>query len=340
MNVEEWFEKYKFACDSFRNIKRLVQLKNDKKLTISVVIPTLNEEDNVGHVISVIKKHLMDKYKLVDEILVVDSESTDKTKEVAEESGAKFYFADKILKKHTIRESARRKTKFSRGKGENMWKALYVTKGDIICYIDADIKNIHPRFVYGLVGPLLTNDKLSFTKAFYQRPIKVGKDLRPLGGGRVTELLIRPLFNMYFPRLSGYIQPLSGECAGRRDLFEKIPFFAAYGVETAMLIDIQKKFGLRVCAQVDLKKRVHRNQSLQSLSKMAFGILGVFAKRANSLGKLVLVREVKERLRLIVHEDKQYKINKIEINDKQRDPIITIKEYRKKFKKDPKWLYV
>ncbi len=193
---------------------------------------------------------------------------------------------------------------------------------------------------YGLVGPLLTNDKLGFVKAFYQRPIKVGKELRPLGGGRVTELLIRPLFNMYFPRLSGYIQPLSGECAGRRNLFEKIPFFAAYGVETAMLIDIQKKFGLRVCAQVDLKRRVHRNQALQSLSKMAFGILGVFAKRANSLGKLVLVKEIKEKLRLIVREDQQYKINKIEINDKQRDPIIIVKEYRKKFKKDPKWLYI
>lgn len=340
MNVEEWFKKNKFKCDSFRDIKRLVKLKKEKKQSISVVIPTLNEEDNVGKVIHAIKSGLMDDYPLVDEIVVVDSGSTDKTKEVVEKAGAKFYYAEDILKKHNQVLKDKQKTKFSKGKGENMWKSLYVTKGDIICYIDADIKNIHPLFVYGLVGPLLTNNKIKFTKAFYQRPIKVGNKYESLGGGRVTELLIRPLFNMYFPRLSGYIQPLSGECAGRRTLFERIPFFAAYGVETAMLIDITKKFGLNVCAQVDLKKRVHRNQSLQSLSKMAYGILGVFAKRANTLGKLILVTEIKKKLRLITKNGNDYQIEELHINDKQRSPIIVVPEYRKKFKKDPKWLYV
>jgi len=340
MNVEQWFDKYKFTCESFRDIKRLLVYKKQKKKTISVVIPTLNEEDNVGNVIRAIKEPLMDANHLVDEIIVIDSGSTDKTKDEAVAAGAKFYSADDILKRYTVVLHGKKKTKFSKGKGENMWKALFVATGDILCYIDADIKNIHPRFVYGLVGPLLTHDKLGFTKAFYQRPILVGKSYAPLGGGRVTELLIRPLFNMYFPRLSGYIQPLSGECAGRRELFERIPFFSAYGVETAMLIDLQKKFGLRACAQVDLKKRVHRNQTLQSLSKMAYGILGVFAKRANTLGKLILVRDVKKKLRLIVKENKEYKIDELHINDTQRPPMITIKEYRAKFKKDPKWLYV
>ncbi|MFT4343250.1 MAG: glucosyl-3-phosphoglycerate synthase [Candidatus Woesearchaeota archaeon] len=330
MNVEEWFEKNKYKSESFRDIDRLVKLKQENKDSISVVIPTLNEEKTVAKVIQEIKIPLMDKKKLVDEIIVIDSGSTDNTKEVAEQAGAKFVYSKDVLKKYEE----------IKGKGENLWKSVHVAKGSIICWVDADIKNIHPRFVYGLIGPLLTNKNIKFTKAFYQRPIKVGEELAPLGGGRVTELLIRPLFNMYFPRLSGFIQPLSGEYAGRREVLEKIPFFTGYGVETAMLIDIQKKFGLRVCAQVDLKKRIHRNQNIQSLSKMSFGILGVFAKRANALGKLILVRQIKQKLRIIEAENDNYKIRELKIVDKQRPPMITIPEYRRKFKKEPSWYYI
>ena len=327
MNVDTWFEKNKFKCDSFRDIKHLVQLKKEQKQTISVVIPTLNEEKTIAKVIS--KVQILKKQKLVDEIIVMDSGSTDNTREVAKESGADFYYSKDILKRH----------KDIKGKGENLWKSLYVANGDIICWIDADIKNIHSRFIYGLIGPLLTQKQILFTKAFYQRPIKVGEKFAPLGGGRVTELTIRPLFNMYFPLLSGFIQPLSGEYAGKRELLEKIPFFTGYGVETAMLIDIQKKFGLGVCAQVDLKKRVHRNQSLSSLSRMSFGILGVFSKRANTLGKLIRIGKTRQRYRLIEFEDGKYTMKHFNINDKQRPPIITINEYRKKFKKEPKWVY-
>ena len=327
MNVDTWFEKNKFKCDSFRDIKNLVKLKKEQKKTISVVIPTLNEEKTIARVISKVK--ILQKQKLVDEIIVMDSGSTDNTREVAKEAGADFYYSKDILKRH----------KDIKGKGENLWKSLFVANGDIICWIDADIKNIHPRFVYGLIGPLLTKKKIKFTKAFYQRPIKVGEEFAPLGGGRVTELTIRPLFNMYFPLLSGFIQPLSGEYAGKRELLEKIPFFTGYGVETAMLIDIQKKFGLEACAQVDLKKRIHRNQSLSSLSRMSFGILGVFSRRANTLGKLILVEKPRRRYKLIEFEDGQYNLKHFNINDKQRPPMITINEYRKKFKKEPKWVY-
>jgi glucosyl-3-phosphoglycerate synthase len=331
MNVEEWFEKYKFKCESFRDIKRLISIKKEKKLKVSIVIPTLNEESTIGKVISTIKSPLMDKQKLIDEIIVVDSGSTDNTEQVVKKSGAKFYYAEKCLKS----------VGKAKGKGENLWKSVYLAEGDIICWIDADIKNIHPRFVYGLLGPLLVHDDIKFTKAFYQRPIKVGEELVPLGGGRVTELTARPLFNMYFPRLSGFIQPLSGEYAAKRDVLEKIPFFTGYGVETAMLIDIVKKFGLRACAQVDLKKRVHRNQKLPSLSKMAFGILQVFAKRANSMGKLILVRDIKHKLRIIEHNRKgEYNLKRLKVMEKERPPMIIIEEYRKKFKKEPKWMYV
>jgi glucosyl-3-phosphoglycerate synthase len=330
MKVEEWFEKNKFKCSSFSNIKRLVKIKKDQKIKISLCIPTLNEEKTIGYVIDMLKPELMGKNKLLDEIVVIDSGSIDKTQKEVEKRKIKFVSAEKILKKYG-------KVK---GKGENLWKSLYVCEGDIIIWVDADIKNMHPRFVYGLIGPLLTHKNIGFVKGFYQRPLKVGKTIEPLGGGRVTELTIRPLFNMYFPRLSGFIQPLSGEYGGKREYLEKIPFFTGYGVETGMLIDFIKKFGLKKMAQVDLIRRVHRNSTLSSLSNMAFGILQVFAKRANSLGKLILVNKIKNKTRIIEHEsDGNYILKPKRIIEKERPPIITIKEYRKKFKKDPKWVY-
>jgi len=330
MNVEQWFVKNRFNCKSFSDIRELVKLKQKHKLTISLCIPTYNEEKTIEKVVNVLKSELMDKYKLLDEIAVLDSGSTDKTMEVAKNAGADVYLTSDILKGEGNHK----------GKGENLWKSLFVLKGDIICWVDADIKNIHPRFVYGLVGPLLTNKKIGFVKPFYRRPLKIGDRMQPLGGGRVTELTIRPLFNLFFPRLSGFIQPLSGEGAGRRKILEKIPYFTGYGVETAMLIDLVKKFGLNSIAQVDLLSRVHRNQELSSLSNMAFSLMQVFSKRANTLGKLVLIGEIRKKYRIIEREDKEYKLRKKYISDVQRLPMITVAKYRKKFKKDPTWMYI
>ncbi|MFC1704863.1 glucosyl-3-phosphoglycerate synthase, partial [Nanoarchaeota archaeon] len=208
-------------------------------------------------------------------------------------------------------------------------------KGDIIVWIDADIKNISPRFVYGLLGPLLTKKSVGFVKAFYERPIKLAGVTKSAGGGRVTELTIRPLFNMFFPRLSGFIQPLSGEYAGRREVLEKVPFFTGYGVETGLLIDICKRFGLKKMAQVDLVRRVHRNQSIYSLSKMAYGILRVFSLRASQFGKLIPIREqLRNTIRLPRKKDGDYFLEEKKIIEKERPPIITLKKYRKKFNKE------
>lgn len=330
MKSEEWFVKNRFKYKSFSHIKRLVEFKNKQKETISVLIPTLNEERTIGKVVRILKSGLMDKHKLIDEIIVIDSNSTDRTREVAEEAGAIVHIDSHILKKRGN----------WKGKGEALWKGLYVAKGSIICWVDADIKNIHPRFVYGVLGPLLTHPKIKFVKPYYRRPLKFGDKLKPLGGGRVTELLIRPLFNMYFPRLSGFIQPLSGEAAARREALERIPYFTGYGVETGMLIDLVKKFGLRSIAQVDLVRRVHRNQDLASLSNMAFGILQVFIKRANTLGKLILVKNIRNKYRIIERRDGEYYLKHKIITERQRSPMITLQEYRKKFEKYPKWLEV
>ena len=333
MKLDEWFEKNRYKCQSFSNIKRLVRLKKEKGLTISLCIPTLNEEKTLGKVLDTVKP-LMDKHHLLDEIIVIDGNSTDSTKDIAEMRGVKFFRDSEILRRYGS----------VGGKGDALWKALYLSQGDIILYLDADIKNIHPRFVYGLVGPLLTQNNINFTKAFYRRPIKVGEKIVPLGGGRVTELLIRPLFNMYFPELSAFIQPLSGEYAGRREVLEKLSFFTGYGIETSLLIDISKKYGLETMAQVDLKKRVHRNQDIASLSNMSFGILQVFTQRANTMGKLIHVKDIRRSYNIIERYKNEnnridYKMKPKIIKEKQRPPIITINEYRRKFKidREPQW---
>jgi glucosyl-3-phosphoglycerate synthase len=161
------------------------------------------------------------------------------------------------------------------GKGEGLWKSLHACTGDLLCWVDGDIVNMHPRFVSGLLGPLLTEPSIAYVKGFYERPIRPpgGGELAPTGGGRVTELLARPLLNAFWPPLAGLIQPLSGEFAGRRELLERVPFYSGYGVELGLLVDIMNEAGADVIAQVDLERRVHRNQELPALSRMSFAIL-------------------------------------------------------------------
>ena len=226
--ITAWLEKNTYHHGEFWDIKELVRAKEEKGLKISLCIPTLNEEKTIGKEIVIFKSELMDRYPLIDEFAVVDSGSTDKTQEVAAAYGADVYFSGDILPKEG----------FKRGKGENLWKAIYQLKGDIIVYVDADIKNIHPRFVTGLVGPLIERDEVQYVKAFYDRPLAFSQGIRPSGGGRVTEILVRPLFSLFFPELTALIQPLSGEYAVRRETLEKVPFPIGYGVETSHILDV------------------------------------------------------------------------------------------------------
>lgn len=318
-----WLKKNTFHHSEFKDINRLVEEKKRKKIKISLCLPTLNEEKTIAKEIIIMKSELMSRYPLLDEIVVMDSGSTDRTMEIASNYGADVYKADDILPE----------LENFKGKGENLWKALYITKGDIIVYLDADIKNIHHRFVYALVGPLLLLDNIKYCKGFYDRPIATGKKkMRPTGGGRVTELVIRPLFSLFFPELTQIMQPLSGEYAGFRELFEKIPFPIGYGIETSIILDTYEKWGLDVIAQVDLERRVHRNQDTKSLGKMSFVILKTFCKRLEKLG----IAELKSDF---FNEMIQYKLGKNGYQpdiykDKgfERPPMIEIPEYREKFK--------
>ncbi len=317
-----WIESNTFHHSEFKDLKRLVAEKQRKDLSISLCLPTLNEEKTIAKEIVIMKSELMTRCPLLDEIVVIDSGSTDKTRDIARSYDVTVHEADDILP-HL--------EKF-KGKGENLWKALYVTRGDIIVYIDADIKNIHHRFAYGLLGPLLLSDTIKFAKAFYDRPISVGENKwRPTGGGRVTELVTRPLFALFMPDLTQILQPLSGEYAGHRSIFENIPFPVGYGVETGMLIDIHEKWGLGVIAQVDLDRRVHRNQDTKALGRMAFVIIRTFLKRIERLGRV----DIKQNL---FDEMIQYSLLRGKLRPEtrlfeqcERPPMVTVTEYREKF---------
>ncbi|MCK5417380.1 MAG: glucosyl-3-phosphoglycerate synthase [Desulfobacterales bacterium] len=320
-----WLEENTFHYSDFKDLNRLVEEKAKKNLKISLCLPTLNEEKTIAKEIIILKSELMTRYPLLDEIIVVDSGSTDKTTEIARSYGADVYLATEILPG----------LEQFKGKGENLWKALYITKGDIIIYLDADIKNIHHRFAYGLLGPLLLNDHIKFVKAFYDRPISIGKNkMRPTGGGRVTELVIRPLFSLFFPDLTQLIQPLSGEYAGFREVFERIPFPIGYGVETSMNMDIYEKWGLEVMAQVDLDRRIHRNQDTKALGRMAFTILKTFINRKIRLGLIDLKDELFDEMIQYNLVNNKYQPDIFKIEDHERPPIIEIPEYREKFKID------
>jgi len=321
MNIEPWLESNTFHHSVFWDLRRLVEEKEKRNLKISVCIPTLNEEKTVGKEIVILRSELMTRYPLIDELAVVDSGSKDKTLEVASGFGADTYYSGDILPEEG----------FKRGKGENLWKAIHQLEGDIIVYVDADITNIHPRFVYGLVAPLIYQEETRYVKAFYDRPLAFSHGIRPSGGGRVTEILTRPLFSLFFPELTALMQPLSGEYAVRREVLEEIAFPIGYGVEISHLIDVYTRWGLKAFAQTDLDKRVHRNQATRDLGKMAFGILQAFLNRCEQLDMLEVKAEVSQILRQFQVNDERIEQREFSIVEEERPPMKTIQAYREKF---------
>ena len=315
--VDKWFAENTYHADEFSQLNELMELKRQQGVTISLALPALDEQETVGKVINMMKKELIRKVPLLDEIVLIDSNSTDRTREIAKKTGVPVYIHQHLLERLGARQ----------GKGEALWKSLLVTSGDIIVWIDTDIVNIHPRFVYGIIGPLLLNSQIQLVKGFYRRPLRVGEKMQAGGGGRVTELTARPLLNLFYPELSGVVQPLSGEYAGRREALEQVSFFSGYGVETGLLIDIYEKFGLQAIAQVDLLERIHHNQHLEALSKMSFAIIQtVFRKLESRFGRAVL-EDVNRSMKLIRHGSKGYFLEVEEIAERERPPMIEVQEY-------------
>ncbi|WP_030164963.1 glucosyl-3-phosphoglycerate synthase [Streptomyces sp. NRRL S-813] len=264
--VERWLRTRSWSV-SDRPLHTLLAAKRATSSTISVVLPALNEEETVGDIVAAIRRDLVVRAPLVDEVVVVDSGSTDRTAERAAAAGARVVHRDEILPRIPAVP----------GKGEVLWRSLLVTRGDVICFVDADLREFSSDFVTGIVGPLLTDPDLHLVKAMYDRPLTVpggdaGGTTAAGQGGRVTELMARPLLNMHWPQLAGFVQPLGGEYAARRSLLEQLPFPVGYGVELGMLVDALHLVGLDALAQVDVGVRRHRHQDGQALGRMAAAI--------------------------------------------------------------------
>ena len=220
---------------------------------VSVCLPAKDEAATVGTIVAGVCE-LGRRWGVVDEVVVVDDGSTDATGEVAAAAGAVVVRAGDVMPECGP----------GTGKGEALWKALYAAKGDVLVFCDADVRDFEPAFVTGLLGPLLVDERIGFVKGRYERPGD---------GGRVTELVARPIISLLFPDLIGFDQPLAGEFAGRREVLEQVPFVEGYGVDLALLIDVVADLGLERVAQVDLHERLHRNRPLSELRPQAEAVL-------------------------------------------------------------------
>lgn len=314
--VERWLKERSWSADD-RPLDLLLAAKRATGRTVSVVLPALDEEATVGEIAATIRRELMrEAAPLVDELVVLDSGSTDRTAEVAAAAGARVVHRDSLLPELPALP----------GKGEVLWRSLLATSGDIICFIDADLREFDARFVSGIVGPLLTESDVHLVKGMYDRPLGTGHDPLAPGaaaaqGGRVTELVARPLLNLHWPQLAGFVQPLGGEYAARRSLLERLPFPVGYGVELALLIDSLHTVGLDALAQVDIGVRKHRHQDAQALGRMAATIYRTAQLR---LARGHLVRP---RLTQFDRGESGFVARTSAVDTEERPPMIEIPEY-------------
>jgi glucosyl-3-phosphoglycerate synthase len=311
--VERWLERRSWSAAE-RPLDVLLAAKRaaGAQGTVSVVLPALNEEATVGDIVATVRRELMTPdVPLVDELVVVDSGSRDRTAQVAARAGARVVQRDAILPRLPALP----------GKGEVLWRSLLVTSGQIVCFVDADLRQFDASFVSGIVGPLLTEPSVQLVKAMYDRPLETGDEVMPAGGGRVTELVARPLLNLNWPRLAGFVQPLGGEYAARRSLLERLPFPVGYGVEVAMLIDALDLVGLDALAQVDVGVRHHRHQGGQALGRMAAAIYRTAQLR---LSRAPLVRP---QLTQFTRGEDGFVPTTHPIDTDERPPVQTLPEY-------------
>ncbi|MGW5781586.1 glucosyl-3-phosphoglycerate synthase [Streptomyces sp. NPDC003863] len=312
--VERWLDRRSWSVTD-RPLERILAAKRNTK--VSVVLPALNEEATVGDIVAVIRRELMtEAVPLVDELVVIDSGSTDRTAEVAAAAGARVVARDSILPRIPALP----------GKGEVLWRSLMVTGGDVVCFVDADLRDFSADFVTGIVGPLLTDPDVDFVKAMYDRPFGTELDglasgKTPGQGGRVTELVARPLLNLHWPLLAGFVQPLGGEYAARRSLLERLPFPVGYGVELGLLVDALHTVGLDALAQVDVGVRKHRHQDGQALGRMAAAIYRTAQLRL-SRGHLV-----RPRLTQFERGEKGFEPRTYAVDTEERPPMAEIAEY-------------
>ncbi|MCW2582750.1 MAG: hypothetical protein JWQ53_1540 [Klenkia sp.] len=320
-DARAWFEHRTTSATSLAEIDvpALLAAKRRGGHRISVVLPARNEAATVGGLVHDLVTRWVTAVPLVDEVLVMDSDSTDDTAAIARAAGADVVATADVLPGHGSR----------RGKGEALWKSLAATTGDLVVFIDSDLLNDVSHYVPGLLGPLLTDPRVDYVKGCYTRPLTVHGEVRAGGGGRVTELTARPLLNALWPELAGFVQPLGGEYAGRRSALEQVPFVSGYGVEVGLLVDLLQVCGLSGLAQVDLGTRVHSHQTDEALGAMAGQILSTVLTRAQ--------RGNRHRwapgglLTQFAHDGEGFVPTSIPVAVDQRPPMVTVADYVERF---------
>lgn len=309
--VRDWFEQSTYRGEQW-HAADLVAAKG--ATSVAVILPALNEEQTVGDIVAIIRRDLVEQTALVDELVVVDSGSTDGTAAVAAAAGARVVAKEEVLS--TIPPLP--------GKGEAMWRGVAATRSEIVAFVDADLENFTSSFVTGILGPLLTNPDIHLVKATYDRPLHSGDAILPAGGGRVTELVARPLLNMFWPELAGFVQPLAGEYAARRTLLESLPFPTGYGIEVAMLIDTLRTVGLAGMAQVDLTRRQHRNSPIERLAQMSMEIIQVVMDRLEHEGRLAVTDEIGTVLTQFTRHGHGYEASSTNLARTERPALTTL----------------
>jgi glucosyl-3-phosphoglycerate synthase len=318
-HVQDWFARRTSQAADWP-LPRLLEAKGSTK--VSVVLPALDEEATVGTIVTAIRESFgasaPHDHRLIDDLVVMDSGSTDATVQVARAAGARVVRRDDVLSRLPA----------VAGKGEVMWRSLAATDGDLIVFIDADLRSFTPSYLTGLLGPLLFERTVQLVKAVYERPFVEGDLVVQAGGGRVTELVARPLLNLHWPDLAGVVQPLAGEYAARRELLERLPFPCGYGVELGLLVDTYERHGLESIAQVDLGVRQHRHHGERRLGRMAAEIMQTAYSRlaANGLPPAA-AHELGTTLAQFDRVGDNFAWSLHEIGGLERPPMITIPEY-------------
>lgn len=317
--VAQWARRRWSRLDDWP-VHRVLAAKRLAGSTVSVVIPALNEQDTVGAIVEAIRSELVTASPLVDEVVVVDSGSSDRTAEFAARAGALVVHRDRILPRMPAQP----------GKGEVLWRSLLATRGDVLCFVDADLREFDPALVCGILGPLLADPGVQLVKAAYDRPLIDGGVVLPAGGGRVTELVARPLLNLHWPELAGIVQPLAGEYAARRDLLARLPFPCGYGVEFGLLVDAFECAGLDALAQVDVGSRSHRHQDDRALGRMASEIWQTALLRLRRSGRVAGAEPVSTTVTQFHRERDGFRRLTHETVSEERPPMETVLEYRER----------
>ena len=263
MNVWEWFEQRSFHHRDFAELA-------EGQPSTTLILPARNVAQAVGPILDIVAA-LQARAGLPGQVLVIDADSSDGTADIARAHGAEVFSENELLPEYGP----------AQGKGDAMWRGLSVARGDIVMFADADTADFGEHFIYGTLGPLLADPAIGFCKAAYRRPFTQAEKSVVDGGGRVTELMAKPLLNRFYPELAGFVQPLAGEFAARRDLFRNLPFLTGYGVEIGLLIDVLAEVGLAAMAQVDLGARQNRHQPLWDLARMSSAVLQAMSLRVS-----------------------------------------------------------